>query len=811
MRLRFIAVMAAAFIVMYVGYQHLAAQNVVTCPGLVQRAIDSVGNNCGGLDRNSACYGFNDVEAAFSVAQPVSFFTAPSDRARLLELESLSTSPMIEEQEKWGIALLSVQANLPDTLPGQSVIFMLMGDTQVENAVPEDNTFQTGATVNVSLSIGADLYYEPGLGGQVVGSIPQGTALTADAVSDDGQWVRVVYRGTPGWITRQVLTADGDLGALPVIGADTKTPMQAFYFRTSISGTECTEAPNALVVQGPQNLMVDININGADVRLGSTVAFYLLPVDPATLQYLVSLYGEIGAITRLMQVLVIDGHVVLNPGTDEEMELNTGEMTFICLTDPENLGADGQDNDRTVFADCPWAPPRPVTVEDLERFREIEGVTLNYPIDLPLLLPTVTPTFTNTPRPFVPFVPTATPIPPAAPTDTPQPGLPPPQEPPPQPTPTNTPACPTVPTSAPDVASLIDAINLANQCPDANTIDLAGEGSYTFLSVDNTTDGPNALPSVTSPITINGSHASFNNDASLRYFHVGGGGNLTISNLWMYGGSVTGANGGAVYNAGALSLSNVAIQNSYADNGGGIYNAGTLSIFGASISNNNEGGNGAAQNGGGLYNAGTATIDKTTFAYNGAGNLGGGIYNAGTLSLLNSTVSQNGAAAGGFGIYNAGSTTMNFTTVYGNYFSGGVKIDNRVDAGLSGRYAKRVALGQSGDFAAVVVVSGTVTAKNSIIGGSIPNCSGTISAVGTGNFSDDSTCIGFTPVQDVGVIGLNELGIDSPAVDGIGVDCTTSGGATVTDDQYYTPRPQDNTGSGMGTCDAGSFEVQSQF
>lgn len=809
MRARFIVLMMTAFIVMYVGYQQITAQNLVTCPGLVQQAIESVGDNCSGLDRNNACYGYNDVTASFSVAQPVSFFTQPSDRARLLELESLNTSPMVEPLGKWGIALLSVQANLPDTLPGQSVIFMLLGDTQIENAVAPEQAFQTGATVNVTLSIGADLYYEPRFDAQVVGSIPQGTALTADAVSEDGEWVRVVYRGTPGWITRRVLTTDGDLSTLSVITPQTKTPMQAFYFRTAISGTQCTEAPNALVVQGPESLTVDINVNGADIQLGSTIVLYLVPVDAATLQYLIDQYGEIGAISRLMQIVVLDGHVVLNEGTPDEIVLNTGETTFICLDEPEDLGTDGQPNDQTVFSSCPWAPPRPVTLEDLERFRELEGVTLNYPIDLPLDLPTVTPTPSDTPRasgggvilPTATFAPTFTPTntspppQPGEPTWTPSP-IPPPTDtsqptvvPTDTPTPTDTPQCDPIPNPANDVLTLIEAINAANDeaChPGADTIDLAGQGIYSFTGVDNTTDGPNGLPSITSTITINGNSATLNNvDVALRYFHVSAGGSLTLNNVYIAGGSISGANGGGVYNAGTLALNFVTMDGNSADNGGAIYNGGSLTIFSSSISGNIEGGN-RALNGGGLYNAGSANIDKSTFAYNFGDSAGGGIYNAGTLTLLNSTVSSNGSEIAGSGIYNAsGTATLNFTTVYGNF--GG---------------------------ASVQVPGGSVNARNTIIGGGGTACSGAVAGEGT-NLSDDTSCGGFITAAQLGVNGLgynggatqtNALDFASPAVDG--GDCTTTTGAVLGDDQRGVTRPQDNTGSGMGSCDVGSFELE---
>ena len=66
--IRFAVLIVLVFTLMYVGYNQLEAQNLVTCPGLVQQAIDAVGNNCGSLSRNSACYGFEQVERGFSPA-----------------------------------------------------------------------------------------------------------------------------------------------------------------------------------------------------------------------------------------------------------------------------------------------------------------------------------------------------------------------------------------------------------------------------------------------------------------------------------------------------------------------------------------------------------------------------------------------------------------------------------------------------------------------------------------------------------------------------------------------------------------------
>ena len=404
MRLRLIALMSIVFIAMYVGYQQIAAQNLVTCPGLVQQAIQAVGNNCGGLNRNSACYGFNDVNATFSVPQPVSYFSAPSDRAGLVDLQDLNTSPMNQTLDSWGIALLSVQANLPDTLPGQSVVFMLLGDTQVENAVSTDQAFQTGATVNVTLQIGADLYSSADFNAQVVGSVPQGTSLTSDAISADGQWVRVVYRGVPGWITKQVLThqrrlehaaghrtghQDADAGVL-FPHQRLRDAVRRGAQRARRPGTAEPDGRHQRQRRGHPPRLDDCDLHDAG-----------RPGDAAVPHRSVRRHrrGHAADADRRPRRARRPQRRHARRNRAE-----TGETTFICLSNPENLGTDGQPNDRTVFAACPWAPPRPVTAEDIARFRELDGMTLNYPIDLPIELPTLTPTASDTPRPQAVFV-----------------------------------------------------------------------------------------------------------------------------------------------------------------------------------------------------------------------------------------------------------------------------------------------------------------------------------------------------------------------------------------------------------------------
>src|SRR5690554_4172584 len=56
------------------------------CPPLVVQALEEVGNNCSDLSKNSACYGFNRVEATFTQVVEDDFFSRPADIAEIVNL-----------------------------------------------------------------------------------------------------------------------------------------------------------------------------------------------------------------------------------------------------------------------------------------------------------------------------------------------------------------------------------------------------------------------------------------------------------------------------------------------------------------------------------------------------------------------------------------------------------------------------------------------------------------------------------------------------------------------------------------------------
>jgi hypothetical protein len=111
--------------------------------------------------------------------------------------------------------------------------------------------------------------------------------------------------------------------------------------------------------------------------------------------------------------------------------------------------------------------------------------------------------------------------------------------------------------NAGDIQCLITAINDANANGQPNTIRLAA-GTYTLTSVDNTTDGANGLPSITSTLTIEAAGTDpatvtrLSTAPSFRLVHVGPSGHLTLRGTLLSLGRTTGSGGGGLFNNGGV-------------------------------------------------------------------------------------------------------------------------------------------------------------------------------------------------------------------------------------------------------------------
>lgn len=88
------------------------------------------------MGRNQACYGSHQVTAELQ-ANADGKFDAVGDLINLPLLKQITTSPLNEAEQTWGVALIKAQANLPDSLPGQNVTFLVYGGAVLDNVSPD--------------------------------------------------------------------------------------------------------------------------------------------------------------------------------------------------------------------------------------------------------------------------------------------------------------------------------------------------------------------------------------------------------------------------------------------------------------------------------------------------------------------------------------------------------------------------------------------------------------------------------------------------------------------------------------------------
>lgn len=370
--------MIAALLTMFllIGWQFgdiepVAAQvdEPLTCPALVEEALEAAGEACGDVGRNSACYGNIQVDSTFTVDVPENFFTQPSDQTVLNTLANIRTAPYSLTRNEWGVAILRAQANVPNTIPGQSVVFVLLGDVEIENAVDETTAFEPGDAIPLVVQGNALMRTKPRTGfTRIISGIPDGSMVEADAINPEATWVRVTFDERAGWVNRNMVKDEEEIDSLPVIGEETFTPMQAFYMRTGLGRPTCEDAPDQFVVQGPQDLFIDLRVNGADIRMGSTGVLTLEPPG------------------NIMRLVMTDGEAFLYPDTEDEIRLPAGSSSTICLTEEfESLGADGDADDLTVGEGCFWTLPETLDADELSAYLPLENIppsVLEYPIEI---------------------------------------------------------------------------------------------------------------------------------------------------------------------------------------------------------------------------------------------------------------------------------------------------------------------------------------------------------------------------------------------------------------------------------------------
>lgn len=243
---------------------------IAECSAVVQAALNATDEVCKDTGRNQACYGHIRLEAEPQSPDATFEFNSEGDTVDLAQLGSLRLSPMNVETNTWGVALMKLQADIPNENPA-NVSLLVFGDVELKNAIPDPILVD----VTIKGPSNANVRRQPSNRAFVLGTLTPGTTVSASGRSEDGSWIYVVMPdGSNGWLRRSLVNSDDSLTELREINPSLVSygPMQAFYIKNGDQSSACSDAPNdGILIQTPEGVAeVRLWINEVKIRLGST-------------------------------------------------------------------------------------------------------------------------------------------------------------------------------------------------------------------------------------------------------------------------------------------------------------------------------------------------------------------------------------------------------------------------------------------------------------------------------------------------------------------------------------------------------------
>jgi hypothetical protein len=248
------------------------------CPEIVTQAMTATTEVCDGASRNQACYGHVQLAAEPQAGVSHFVFNQSGDMADVADIQSLRLSAMNVDAGVWGVALVRLQASLPEAEPKKNITLLMFGEVEAENSVA--STPLANVTVRSSQAINVRLL--PSTEAVILTSAAPEAPLLATGRNGDASWLRVKLEdGRNGWVYAPLVSSADDLQTLAVVEPSSiyYSPMQAFYFQSGVDDAACPEAPNSgFLIQTPEGVgKVTFLINEVDIQLGSTVFFEAQP------------------------------------------------------------------------------------------------------------------------------------------------------------------------------------------------------------------------------------------------------------------------------------------------------------------------------------------------------------------------------------------------------------------------------------------------------------------------------------------------------------------------------------------------------
>jgi hypothetical protein len=291
-----------------------------TCQQYVKAALEATNKGCANTERNQVCYGNISIKAEPQTGVTDFTFEQPGQIVPVTSIQRLQLGVLNPNNNTWGVALFRIQADLPDTAPGQNVTLLAFGDVDLQNTGQATTT-----TLDVMTSDRATIRPLPTNFAPLVGILPKNVTITATGRTADASWLHIKMptdSSKQAWLLASTVTTSGDLTTLSVLDPSKPIygPMQAFYLRTGVGEAACKGAPpDGILIQSPkQTARVTLSINDVKITVGSTLYLHTQSGDAKASSTL-----AVSTLEGSATVEVAGARQVVRPGYQVEVPLDT--------------------------------------------------------------------------------------------------------------------------------------------------------------------------------------------------------------------------------------------------------------------------------------------------------------------------------------------------------------------------------------------------------------------------------------------------------------------------------------------------------
>ncbi len=134
--MRWIRMSGLSLMLMFLSVIVVVAQD--ECQAMVQQALKVANDACGSVGRGEVCFGNPTVELVPLPNVRIEGFAMAGDIVPLSAIEEIEVGAYDPDEGTWGVAVMKIQANVPDVITELNVTYLLFGKVVIANTVPED-------------------------------------------------------------------------------------------------------------------------------------------------------------------------------------------------------------------------------------------------------------------------------------------------------------------------------------------------------------------------------------------------------------------------------------------------------------------------------------------------------------------------------------------------------------------------------------------------------------------------------------------------------------------------------------------------